>query len=147
MIIMTMSNPTSPTDGLGHWMVVWSSRDPLGGTVGFDPDILMTYSGDNGVTWSAPAAVNADAVSDPGGFLDDISSGVLAAHDYTPKIACDGQSHWIVTWARSDNRGGSWSSSIMTAVSADRGDSWSTPAVLQTRSNGNDLQKHVRLRT
>ena len=35
-------NPQVTTDGVGNWVAVWESDDSLGGTVGTDPDILVT---------------------------------------------------------------------------------------------------------
>ncbi len=38
------SFPDVATDGRGNWLAVWSSTDPLGGTIGTDSDILVARS-------------------------------------------------------------------------------------------------------
>jgi len=37
----------------GVWLVAWASGDTLGGTIGFDDDLVFVRSTDEGVTWSA----------------------------------------------------------------------------------------------
>ena len=48
--------PQVTTDGAGNWVAVWQSQDSLGGTVGYDPDILFaTFSSFLGDFGDAPA--------------------------------------------------------------------------------------------
>ncbi|MCH8149003.1 MAG: exo-alpha-sialidase, partial [Planctomycetes bacterium] len=57
-------NPQVTTDGDGNWVAVWTSRDSLGSTIGFDSDILVSRSSDNGATWTDAEALNDFANSD-----------------------------------------------------------------------------------
>lgn len=127
-------SPSLATDGQGRWMVVWRSMDPLGGTKGYDADILMSVSSDNGQTWSAPQPVNNDAFSDPGGWS---TNAEPRCFDYSPHVCADGQGRWMVAWTRCDNRTSSlgWKTSSVVASSADNGLSWSTPLLVQTRTD------------
>ena len=100
------------TDGNGHWVAVWESRDGSGGEFSDDWDVFTVYSSDNGATWSAAAALNANADSDVG---DDLS----------PRIATDGQGTWIAVWD-SDSLPDSWEDrSIFVSRSVDNGSTWS----------------------
>jgi len=38
------AHPQVTTDGGGNWLAVWHSQDSLGGTIGTDPDILVSRS-------------------------------------------------------------------------------------------------------
>src|ERR1043166_8763881 len=49
------NNPQIATDGKGHWVAVWDSKNPLGG-MGTDSDIHFARSTDNGATWTNPVA-------------------------------------------------------------------------------------------
>lgn len=120
--------PDLATDGLGHWMVVWRSRDTLGGTIGYDADILMSYSADNGVTWGAPAPVNNNAATDLGGSSP---SGSANNDDCYPRVYADNQGHWLVTWQTYNS---AWTTSARIAVSSDAGAHWSNPITLQSRT-------------
>lgn len=125
------TEPDMATDGHGNWIVVWRSKDTLNSTIGHDCDILFAQSRDNGRSWSAPAALNKNAASDPGNW----SSGDPGSLDYSPRIATDRQGHWVATWSIIDNRSGSWSSSIKSAYSNDLGENWSQPLTVQQVSD------------
>ena len=58
--------PQMATDGLGTWVAVWRSNDPLGGPAGTDWDIFFARSVDDGATWSAPAVLNSYGIGDSG---------------------------------------------------------------------------------
>ena len=73
------------TDGKGNWVAVWESNNTPQGTLGGDFDIYISHSGDKGTTWTAPTALNGDALSDT---RDDVS----------PRIATNGKGDWIVIW-------------------------------------------------
>ena len=118
------------TDGQGKWTVVWRSLDSLGNTIGNDSDMMVTCSSDNGVTWSAPTALNTDATSDSGYY----SSVYREATDFSSHITTDGQGHWVAVWSRVDNRTSQWQSSVLVAVSNDNGAHWSAPVSLKTLS-------------
>ena len=79
--------PQVTTDGTGIWTVVWMSDNDLGGTVGRDPDILVSYSTDDGASWTPSAALNGNAATDS-----------LGAVDYTPRVATDGAGNWVAVW-------------------------------------------------
>lgn len=115
------------TDRLGNWVAVWNSNENLNGAIGTDYDILLARSADNGATWSAPAALNTNAGSDTGG-------------DAGPRVATDGQGHWIAVWDSSENLGGviGTDDDILFALSGNNGTTWSAPAVLNTNA-GNDI--------
>ena len=109
--------PALATDGSGNWVVVWESDDPRADlALGTDADILFSRSNDDGVTWSAPSAVNDDADED-------------LARDYDPTLATDGDGTWIVAWSResSGSRGAS-EGDLLLARSLNVGDSGETPA-------------------
>lgn len=53
--------PHVAPDGTGRWVAAWHSSGDLGGGVGSDFDIHTARSLDAGVSWSAPASLNADA--------------------------------------------------------------------------------------
>ncbi|MDH5566907.1 MAG: hypothetical protein OEY15_09600, partial [Myxococcales bacterium] len=85
--------PQVATDGLGNWVVVWSSNNPLGDTIGQDPDILVARSTDDGLTWTAPSPVNSNASADRDGTTRPLFIDV----DRSPCLAT-GQGVWIATW-------------------------------------------------
>jgi subtilisin-like proprotein convertase family protein len=111
-------NPQITTDGAGNWVAVWASGDSLGGEIGTDPDILVSRSTDDGLTWSDPAPLNTNATSD-------------SEEDNLPQVTTDGTT-WVAVW-RSDNSldgtiGADWD--ILMASSTDAGATWTDPAPL-----------------
>lgn len=115
--------PAIATDG-ATWLVVWSARDALGGAIGTDDDIVFARSMDAGVTWSAPAALNANAASDSG-------------NDYSPQVATDGAGTWVAVWTSTDSLGGTIGTDedILFARSVDGGATWSFPAPLNVNAS------------
>ncbi len=87
------SVPRAATDGAGNWVVVWSSDDSLGGTLGTDEDILIVKSTDGAITWSAPAALDLAAATDAGA-------------DTRPQLVTDRLGTWVAAWNSTDSRGG-----------------------------------------
>jgi hypothetical protein len=131
------SRPQITTDGQGNWVAVWQSTDSLGGAIGTDYDILVAHSTDSGATWTAPAALNANAVSDSG-------------KDARPQVASDGQEQgaWVAVWhswdSLGDTIGTDWD--ILVARSTDGGVTWSAPAALNTNAStdlGDDWDPQV----
>jgi hypothetical protein len=86
-------SPQVTTDRAGNWLALWTSNDNLGGTIGFDFDILVSRSTDNGLTWSPPAPLNTNAISDAG-------------NDFAPQLTTDGAGHWVALWLSTDTLGG-----------------------------------------
>ncbi len=86
--------PQLTTDGLGNWVAMWMSTDPfVGGGIGPDSDILVSRVAYNGcsagrLNWSAPEALNTNAVLDSGN--DTVSKG--------GGLATDGAGNWIAAW-------------------------------------------------
>lgn len=87
----TVSNLVVDRDG--HCVVVWTSGETLGGTIGNDSDLLYAVSSDFGATWTEVAAFNTNAATDSG-------------HDEIPAIATDQRGHWVACWTSSDSLGG-----------------------------------------
>ncbi len=79
--------------GSGAWQVVWDSGDTLGSTISDDGDILTSYSRDNGLSWSSPAALLSSAQRDRG--LDGIVS-----------IARSAAGRTVVAWSGYDGLNG-----------------------------------------
>ena len=122
------------TDGRGHWIVVWMSNDTLGGHIGRDQDILVARSDDDGLTWSDPYPLNANAADDEGS-------------DEYPYAETDGQGNWVVSWKSDDELGGAASGkdNIFIARSEDHGASWTPPVPLNSdaeRNRGNTHYPH-----
>jgi Neuraminidase (sialidase) len=112
------------TDGLGNWVAVWYSGENLGGTIGTDHDIFVSRSADDGLTWTAPAALNTNASSDSG-------------DDGRPHVTADGSGNWVATWESFENLGGVVGTDldIFVSRSIDNGVIWSTPATLNTNAD------------
>ncbi len=108
-------DPAIATDGKGLWIAVWASDDSLGNTIGNDKDILYARSTNNGATWTDPKPLNTNAGGDSAG-------------DSVPRIAADGEGHWIVVWTVGDTVGSI--PDTFFARSIDNGDNWSSPAFL-----------------
>ena len=112
--------PIVATDGAGHWIAAWYSFDDHGGTIGSDPDILVSRSTDNGATWTSSVPLNADAAVD-----QDLYS---SAADYEPALAYVGEGHWIAIWSKTLNAEDD--ADLYIAHSTDHGATWSQPALL-----------------
>jgi hypothetical protein len=118
---------TDPAIAVGNatWIVVWSSEDSLGGTIGIDRDILYSRSTNGGVTWSPAAPLHANASTDAG-------------HDHAPALATDGQGRWAVVWHSSESAiGGSSLGTdfdILMSYSQDDGLTWSPPQPLNSNA-------------
>src|SRR6185369_1700401 len=76
--------------GNGLWTVVWNTSDDLERTIGNDNDTAVSTSRDNGVSWSAPAAVSTVARRDGDAF------------DFSPRLDSSATGNTVVIW-RSDN--------------------------------------------
>ena len=85
--------PEIATDGEGNWAVVWQSVENLGGVIGEDSDLFVSYSTDGGATWTATIPLNTNASSDSG-------------HDTNAQIKSTGPRSFLVVWHSSENLGG-----------------------------------------
>lgn len=120
--------PQLATDG-SVWVAVWDSRDDLGSLVpqsdriGNDADILFARSTDDGNTWTDPAPVNSNAVTDG------------ATADFAPTLTTDG-AIWLVTWLSGNTLGGTIGEDqdILMARSTDGGLTWTDPAPLNANA-------------
>lgn len=108
--------PHVTTDGSGTWLSFWRHG-------GGEADIYFSRSTDNGATWSVPAPLHGNFLTDTG--LDD-----------SPRAAGDGNGNWVVAWYSSDNLGGSIpnSGNIFVSRSADDGVTWSAPTYLNSNA-------------
>jgi Neuraminidase (sialidase) len=121
---MTDNEPQLASDGSGNWVAVWKSYQTIIGTVELefgtvtypDYDIQVARSADDGLTWTAPVALN------PVGG----NNGVL---DHQPRIATDGRGTWMATWMSDDSALDAiqTSNDILVARSTDNGINWSVP--------------------
>jgi probable HAF family extracellular repeat protein/cysteine-rich repeat protein len=107
------------TDGQGTWIAAWASFDALGGTIGADGDILVSRSEDDGVSWSAAAALDPNAVRDTGG-------------DFAARVTTDGRGTWVAVWHSFDALSGTIGTDgdILVSRSTDGGARWSAAAAL-----------------
>jgi len=112
--------PAVASDGDGAWVAAWYSSDTLGGTIGSDADILVSRSGDDGATWTAPMALNTNAGADAGG-------------DYRPAVASDGAGAWVAVWDSNDGTSGA-DEDILVSRSGDDGATWTAPMALNTNA-------------
>jgi hypothetical protein len=98
------------TDKKGTWMAVWAQR---GGENGSDDDIAISRSTVNGAGWSWPSLVNASPAEDSG-------------HDSHPRVATDGNGHWVAVWESYDTLGGilGTDADILSARSLNNGETW-----------------------
>lgn len=116
--------PRLTTDGAGTWMAVWFSADDLGGTIGFDEDILVSRSTDGGENWTDPQPLNANAARDFG-------------DDAFPQIVTDGAGTWTAVWFSDDDLGGSigLDRDILISRSTNDGASWTAPRPLDRNAD------------
>jgi len=111
------------TDGLGNWVAAWASSENLGGIMGYDDDIFVARSTDNGATWTDPAPLNTNAATDSGA-------------DGGPSIATDGAGIWFAVWHSWDDLGGTigQDGDILVSGSTDSGATWTDPEPLNSNA-------------
>jgi hypothetical protein len=128
-------------DGAGHWVIVWRSDDTQGGPLQ-DGDLLVSTSGDDGITWSAPAPLNDDAATDD-------------HPDAEPEVLTDEAGTWLTLWttyggvrlARSTDNGATWSpadtiyvgDAFMPRFATDRAGTWVAAWHFTTGNGTGDL--------
>jgi hypothetical protein len=74
---------------MGDWIAVWVTL--LQPQSQGDADIMVSHSGDAGITWSTALELNTDAATDAND------------RDRRLGIASDGYKNWIVAWDHDDN--------------------------------------------
>jgi hypothetical protein len=111
------TRPAVAMDAGGRVLVVWTSTDTLGGTIGADADVLIARSTDNGLTWSAVAPLAPYMASDAGA-------------DRSPSIAAGPSGTYVVVWSTIGGPGGALGGDgdVLFVRSTDGGQSWSAPA-------------------
>jgi hypothetical protein len=129
------ASPQVTTDGLGNWVAVWYSSEDLSATIGTDWDILVSRSTDNGLSWSAPQALNTNANSDSG-------------NDLVAQVTTDGLGNWVAVWHSNEDLSATVGPDydILVSRSTDNSLSWSAPQALHANANsdsGNDLAAQV----
>lgn len=111
--------PQIATNGSGTWITAWESRRnnyPIAATAG-DYEISYSRSTDDGVTWSAPAPLNANALTD-------------TSYDLSPRLATDAAGNWVAVWTSNWSPTGTGDDDIVFARSVNNGITWSMPAAL-----------------
>ncbi|HYG24724.1 MAG TPA: sialidase family protein [Verrucomicrobiae bacterium] len=86
-------SPQILSDRNSRWVVVWNSSSPdLGGNIGVlgERDIEISFSTDDGATWTPPAPLNTD------GFIDEND-------DFSPHVALGAGGQWIAAWSWTTN--------------------------------------------
>lgn len=108
--------PRLAADGRGRWMTVWASSGPTADHLRYDHYILAATSPDSGATWIAPKPV--------AGGSDKTS------REWDPRVATDGQGHWLCGWSSTDTLGGriGRDRDVLAARSGNDGATWSSPA-------------------
>ncbi len=116
----TETEPCVASGAGGVWVAAYSSTNTLGGTIGFDNDILFSRSTDNGASWSNPQLLNS------GGAVDE-----SLELDFQPSLATDGAGHWVAVWKHSVLGGSNpTADKIFFSSSSDNGATWSAQQAL-----------------
>jgi hypothetical protein len=122
------AEPAVVTDRAGTWIVVWGSRDTLGGTIGNDVDVFYSVSIDNGATWTPGALLNSDAATDDG-------------NDERPRLATDEAGNWMAVWTSRNTLGGTVGDDrdIFMVRSSNGGATWTAPTAINFPAFADDL--------
>ena len=90
--------------------------DSLDNSIGFDWDILIALSADDGNSWSAPQPLNSNAAIDSGA-------------DWLPQLAASTLGNWMIVWFSTDDLGGTVGDDedVLSAITTDGGWSWTEP--------------------
>ena len=116
--------PTIASDGIGNWVAVWESDEAL---VGGDGDLFVSRSTDAALSWSTPAILNSNALSDSG-------------QDLRPRLATDGFGAWLLVWDSNEDLGGALGSDrdVLFSRSTDAGLTWSAPTAIDFATASTD---------
>ncbi len=112
----------------GRVLAVWQSKSEPG--IGSDGDIVVARSDDGGLSFAAPTAIVATAVSD-------------TLEDSDPRIAFAGAGRWLIVWvSRNPLPGGTGTDADVHAVlSVDDGLTWSQPFAINPEALTDSSQR------
>lgn len=120
-------NATVAGSSDGTWVVLWNSPTAWADGTGWDWDIAVSRSTDNGETWSEQAWVSQNALS---------QAVVDRGSDWAPAVATDRSGTWVAVWSCQMWNGAFWDWDICSARSVDRGASWSPPGRVSSLAAG-----------
>src|SRR6185503_17568790 len=112
-------------DGAGAWAVVFASASYLPATYGYDGDVFVLRSNDNGATWSGPQPIDEFADHD-------------ATRDFDPTIvADDATGRWVAAWVshRPIGEGDDLDADVVLATSPVGDTEWNGPVSLSTHGD------------
>ena len=119
-----IGTPAIVMPAVDDWMVVWESDENLDGTAGFDSDLFVTTSFDQGASWQPPVLFNSNGNSDVG-------------TDIRPQIAASSSGSWVAVWVSGEDLGGTAGTDldIFVSTSADSGQNWTAPTPLNANAS------------
>jgi len=114
--------PTVACDVLGRCVIAWASQLPLD-RYGSDWDIMVVRSAEAGNVWTAPVALNSNAVGDWG-------------DDGYPCVATDGFGTWTAVWESAGDIEGALGpdADVLYAQSVNAGETWTAASHLNNRA-------------
>ena len=115
--------PRLASDGVGSWMLVWSSDMPVEGTPTGSTHVYAQRSTDGGKTWGAPVRVDKSA---------------SAPTNVAPSVVALGSGSFMVAWTRGDPTSNGAQSRVVTSVTSTAGQSWSNESVVPNSTQSND---------
>lgn len=111
------------TDGQGNWVAVWVSNNVFSENSHDRNSVLVSYSNDDGLTWSTPELISVVIMSESD-YADQYPE------HYRPKVENDGKGNWVIAWEATDYWWAGKDLDIYVSHSSDTGHHWSTPQPL-----------------